>query len=51
MTDRRTGDSLLKAARHQPVATFGYVDKNNAPLSSPSQSFLTDTHTSGKPNE
>ena len=47
-TDRRSGDSLLTATRHNTVTTFGFVDKNNAPLPSPSQSFLTDTHHSGE---
>ena len=47
-TDRRSGDSLLTTTmRQNTVTTFGYVDKNNAPLQSPSQSFLTDTHHSG----
>ena len=49
-TDRRSGDSLLTTttSRQNTVTTFGFVDKNNAPLQSPSQSFLTDTHHSGK---
>ncbi|CAF1688293.1 unnamed protein product, partial [Adineta ricciae] len=48
-TDRRSGDSLLTTttSRQNTVTTFGFVDKNNAPLQSPTQSFLTDTHHSG----
>ena len=47
-TDRRSGDSLLTTTmRQNTVTTFGFVDKNNAPLQSPSQSLLTDTHHSG----
>jgi hypothetical protein len=50
-TDRRSGDSLLSTTiRQNTVTTFGFVDKNNAPLQSPSQSLLTDTHNSGKIN-
>jgi hypothetical protein len=49
-TDRRSGDSLLTTTRQNTVTTFGFVDKNNAPLQSPSQSLLTDTHHSGKIN-
>jgi len=33
--------------RQNTVTTFGFVDKNNAPFHSPSQSLLTDTHHSG----
>ncbi|CAF2405320.1 unnamed protein product [Rotaria sp. Silwood2] len=46
-TDHRSGDSLLTTTRQNTVTTFGFVDKNNAPLQSPSQSLLTDTHHSG----
>ncbi len=47
-TDRRSNDSLLTTTmRQNTVTTFGFVDKNNAPLQSPSQSLLTDTHHSG----
>ncbi len=46
-TDRRSGDSLLTTMRQNTVTTFGFVDKNNAPLHSPSQSLLTDNHHSG----
>ncbi|CAF4598715.1 unnamed protein product [Rotaria sp. Silwood1] len=46
-TDRRSGDSLLTTTRQNTVTTFGFVDKNNAPLQSPSQSLLTDTQHSG----
>ncbi|CAF0958214.1 unnamed protein product [Rotaria sordida] len=46
-TDRRSGDSLLTTTRQNTVTTFGFVDKNNAPLQSPSQSVLTDTQHSG----
>ncbi|CAF0925533.1 unnamed protein product [Adineta steineri] len=47
-TDRRSGDSLLTTTtRQNTVTTFGFVDKNNAPLQSPTQSFLADTHNSG----
>ncbi len=50
-TDHRSGDSLLTTTmRQNTVTTFGYVDKNNAPLQSPSQSLLTDTHHSGEIN-
>ncbi|CAF3360552.1 unnamed protein product [Rotaria sp. Silwood1] len=45
-TDRRSGDSLT-TPRQNTVTTFGFVDKNNAPLQSPSHSLLTDTHNSG----
>ncbi|CAF0817742.1 unnamed protein product [Rotaria sp. Silwood1] len=44
-TDRRSGDSLT-TPRQNTVTTFGFVDKNNAPLQSPSHSLLTDTHNS-----
>ncbi|CAF4464206.1 unnamed protein product, partial [Rotaria sp. Silwood2] len=47
-TDRRSGDSLLITPRQNTVTTFGFVDKNNAPLQSPSHSLLTDTHNSGE---
>ena len=47
-TDRRSGDSLLTATRQNTVTTFGFVDKNNAPLPSPSQSFLSESQHSGK---
>ncbi|CAF3432663.1 unnamed protein product [Rotaria socialis] len=46
-TDRRSGDSLLSTTRQNTVTTFGFVDKNNAPLQSPSQSLLADNHRSG----
>lgn len=47
-TDRRSGDSLLTTTiRPNTVTTFGFVDKNNAPLQSPCHSLLTDTHNSG----
>jgi hypothetical protein len=47
-TDRRSGDSLLTNNRQNNLTTFGFVDKNNAPLQSPSHSFLTDSHNSGE---
>jgi hypothetical protein len=40
----------ITTIRQNTVTTFGFVDKNNAPLQSPSQSLLTDTHNSGKIN-
>jgi len=43
----RSGDSLL-TSRQNTVTTFGFVDKNNAPLQSPSHSLFTDTHNSSK---
>ena len=44
-TDRRSGDSLLSTTmRQNTVTTFGFIDKNNAPFQSPTQSLLTDTH-------
>ncbi|CAF1089550.1 unnamed protein product [Adineta ricciae] len=43
-TDRRSGDSLLTASRQNTVTTFGFVDKNNAPLQSPSHSLFSETH-------
>jgi hypothetical protein len=49
--DHRSGDSLLTNSRQNTVTTFGFVDKNNAPLSSPSHSLLHDTHHSGKRNK
>jgi len=47
-TNHRSGDSLLTTSRQNTVTTFGFVDKNNAPVQSPSHSLLTDTHHSGK---
>jgi len=47
-TDRRSGDSLLTINRQNTLTTFGFVDKNNAPLPSPSHSFLNDSHNSGE---
>ncbi len=48
-TDRRSGDSLLTTTmRQNTVTTFGFFDKNNTPLQSPSQSLLTDIHHSGE---
>ena len=47
----RSGDSLLTNSRQNTVTTFGFVDKNNAPLPSPSHSLLSDTHNSSKRNE
>jgi hypothetical protein len=47
-TDRRSGDSLLSSNRQNTLTTFGFVDKNNAPLQSPSHSLLTDPHNSGE---
>lgn len=47
----RSGDSLLSNNRQNTVTTFGFVDKNNAPLPSPSHSLLTDTHNSSKTHE
>ena len=49
-TDRRSGDSLLTASRQNTVTTFGFVDKNNAPLQSPSHSLFSETHQSSKLN-
>ncbi|CAF0760624.1 unnamed protein product [Rotaria sordida] len=46
-TDHRSGDSLLVTPRQNTVTTFGFVDKNNTPLQSPSHSLITDTHNSG----
>ncbi|CAF3636740.1 unnamed protein product [Rotaria socialis] len=45
--DRRSGDSSLTTTRQNTLTTFGFVDKNNAPLQSPCHSILTDTHNSG----
>jgi hypothetical protein len=47
-TAHRSGDSLLTTSRQNTVTTFGFVDKNNAPLQSPSHSLLTDTHNSSE---
>jgi hypothetical protein len=47
-TNHRSGDSLLTTSRQNTVTTFGFVDKNNAPVQSPSHSLLTDAHHSGK---
>jgi hypothetical protein len=41
----------LSTTRQNTVTTFGFVDKNNAPLQSPTQSYLTDIHHSGEINE
>jgi hypothetical protein len=46
-SDRRSGDSLL-TTRQNTMTTFGFVDKNHAPLPSPPHSLLTDTHHSGQ---
>ena len=46
-SDRRSGDSLL-TTRQNTMTTFGFMDKNHAPLQSPSHSLLTDNQHSGK---
>ncbi len=46
----RSGDSLLTTTRQNTVTTFGFVDKNNTPLQSPSHSLLPDIHNSGEIN-
>ncbi|CAF2458058.1 unnamed protein product [Rotaria sp. Silwood2] len=46
-TNRRSGDSSLTTRQHT-VTNVGFIDKNNAPLQSPSQSLLIDTHNSGE---
>jgi hypothetical protein len=50
VSDQTSGDSVLRTYRQNTVTTFGFVDKNNAPLRSPSHSFLSDTHNSGEIN-
>ncbi|CAF0806152.1 unnamed protein product [Adineta steineri] len=45
-TEHRSGDSSLTTLRQNTVTTFGFVDKNNAPLQSPSHSLFSDTHNS-----
>ena len=45
-SDRRSADSLL-TSRQNTMTTFGFFDKNHAPLQSPSHSLLTDTRNSG----
>ena len=46
--NHRSGDSLLTTSRQNTVTTFGFVDKNNTPLKSPSHSLFSDTHNSSK---
>lgn len=45
-TDPRSGESILSVTRQNTVTTFGFVDKNNAPLPSPSHSFLSESQNS-----
>lgn len=45
-SDRRSADSLL-TSRQNTMTTFGFIDKNNAPVQSPMHSLLTDTNNSG----
>lgn len=49
-TDRPSGDSLLTTPRQNTLTTFGFIDKNNAPIQSPTHSMLQDTNNSGKIN-